>query len=256
MKTALVGGGSKGLGLAAASSLAARGYRVIVCARTSGDLEKASDHIRVVTNNPEVVPFRCDFSKRESLQSLGEFLNEKQYPIDVLINNVGGPQPGKVTELSEEDWERGLDLLFRSTLRLYAMVVPGMKERRWGRIINILSPAAVEPAPTLAISSVLRAGLVNYAKLFSKEAGQYGITVNSIMPGGFRTARTEQLERDTAERRKVSVETVQKENEAGIPIQRMLAPEELGGLIVYLASDEAAGMTGALIPIDGGQMRT
>src|SRR5207248_1511367 len=126
-----------------------------------------------------------------------------------------------------------LDLLFRSTLRLYDMVLPGMKERQWGRIINILSPAAVEPVPALAISSVLRGGLVNYAKLLAKDVGRYGITVNSLMPGGFRTARTEELERDIAKRRNVPLATVQKENEVAIPINRMLTPEDLGSLVAY-----------------------
>jgi len=146
--------------------------------------------------------------------------------------------------------------LFRSTLRLYRMVLPGMQERGWGRIINILSPAAVEPVASLAISSVLRAALANYAKLVAKEVGRHGITVNSLMPGGFRTARTDELERDTARRRNVSVQIVQRETEAAIPIQRMLDPEELANFVAYLTSDEAGGITGALLPIDGGQMRT
>ena len=222
------------------------GHRVIWKAAT----------IRTMREGLEVVTVPCDFSKRDNLLALNERLKSDCLKIDILINNVGGPQPGTVVELTEQQWEHGLDLLFRSTLRLYRMVLPGMQERGWGRIINILSPAAVEPVASLAISSVLRAALANYAKLVAKEVGRHGITVNSLMPGGFRTARTDELERDTARRRNVSVQIVQRETEAAIPIQRMLDPEELANFVAYLTSDEAGGITGALLPIDGGQMRT
>jgi len=256
MRTALVGGASKGLGLACAIGLASRGHRLVLCARTPSDLESAAATIRTMQEGLEVVTVPCDFSKRDNLLALNERLKSDCLKIDILINNVGGPQPGTVVELTEEQWEHGLDLLFRSTLRLYRMVLPGMQERGWGRIINILSPAAVEPVASLAISSVLRAALANYAKLVAKEVGRHGITVNSLMPGGFRTARTDELERDTARRRNVSVQIVQRENEAAIPIQRMLDPKELANFVAYLTSDEAGGITGALLPIDGGQMRT
>jgi len=147
-------------------------------------------------------------------------------------------------------------LLFRSTLRLYGMFLPGMRQRKWGRIINILSTVVLEPAPALAVSSVLRAGLASYSKLVSWEVAKDGVTVNSVMPGGFLTARTVALEKDAAERENVAVEVVRRRIENNMPMQRMLNPVELGGFVAYLSSEEASGVTGLLVPFDGGQMKS
>ena len=255
MRTALVGGASKGLGLACARALAAKNHRVILCARNSDDLETAARDIRT-SEGTEAVAITCDLSKRESLAALQDYLTERNLQIDILINNVGGPPPGLVTELSEAEWEDGLDLLFRSTIRLYHMFLPGMRERKWGRIVNILSTTAVEPVSTLAVSSVLRAAIASYAKLVAWEVARDGVIVNSVMPGGFRTARMEALELDLARRRNVAVESIRNQNTANIPIQRLLETNELGHLITFLVSDEAEGIVGTLIPIDGGVLKS
>lgn len=136
------------------------------------------------------------------------------------------------------------------------MFLPGMRERKWGRIINILSTTALEPAPTLAVSSVLRSGLASYAKLVSWEVAKDGVTVNSLMPGGFRTARTVALENDVAERENVAVEVVRQRIENNMPMRRMLDPLELGRFVAYLSAEESGGLTGLLVPIDGGQMKS
>ena len=255
MKTALIGGASKGLGFGCAQVLARNGCRVVMCARNGDELESAARTLRE-TPQAEAIAVRCDFSKRDDLEELQRELQARNLSIDILINNVGGPPPGLATETTEEQWELGLDLLFRSTYRLYGIVLPGMRQRRWGRIINILSTTAVEPAPTLAVSSVLRSALASYAKLVAWEVGPDGITVNSIMPGGFSTARTEFLLAAAAERQKVPVETLRHGIESGIPVRRFLDPVELGELVGYLASDAACGLTGALIPLDGGQQKS
>lgn len=255
MRTALIGGASKGLGLGCSKALAKAGHRVVMCARNTSGLEEAAREVRSL-GKAEVIIYACDLSKKEDLQCLQEKLREDHITIDILINNVGGPPPKKVTELTESDWELGLDLLFRSTLRLYAMVLPGMRERAWGRIINILSTTAIEPAPALAVSSVLRAGLASYAKLTAWEVALDGVTVNSLMPGGFLTARTEELMADSAAREHKSVEEVRKQIESTLPLGRFMDPIELGHLAAYLASEEASGITGALIPIDGGALRS
>jgi 3-oxoacyl-[acyl-carrier protein] reductase len=255
MRTALVGGASKGLGLACARSLASRGHRVIMCARTADELQSAARSVCLATGADTIV-VPCDFSSKASLDALQAELAQQNLPIEILINNVGGPPPGRATETSEIQWEKGLDLLFRSTLRLYGMALPGMRERKWGRIINILSTTAVEPAPTLAVSSVLRSALTSYAKLVSWDVAWDGVTVNSVLPGGFRTARTEALEADAAKRQKVPLEAIRKQTEAGIPIGRLLEPFELGEVVAFLASEEAGGVTGAILPVDGGLLKS
>lgn len=255
MRTALIGGASQGLGFACAEALAAEHYRVILCARNAERLEEAANKLRS-SYSAEVIAAPCDFSSMGSLQDLADRLAKSNIQVDVLVNNVGGPRPGLVTELTEQDWEDGLDLLFRSSIRLYGMFLPGMRERKWGRIINILSTTALEPAPTLAVSSVLRSGLASYAKLVSWEVAKDGVTVNSLMPGGFRTARTVALENDVAERENVAVEVVRQRIENNMPMRRMLDPLELGRFVAYLSAEESGGLTGLLVPIDGGQMKS
>lgn len=255
MKTALVGGASKGLGYGCAQVLAQKGCRMIVCARTRAGVEEAVDSLNRTTS-AGVIGIPCDWSKREDIAALAEELRRRALDVDILVNNVGGPAPGTVMEITETGWEEGLDLLFRSTVRLYSLVLPGMRRRKWGRIVNILSTVAVEPVPMLAISSVLRAALASYSKLVALEVAPDGVTVNSLMPGGFRTARNEALLVESARRLGVAVEARRQQIEAGIPIRRQMDPVELGRLVGFLTSDDAGGITGTLIPIDGGQQKS
>lgn len=255
MRTALIGGASKGLGLGCSKALAAAGHHVVMCARSEQSLKEAAREVRALGTN-DVITQVCDLSKKADIEKLQERLRRDNIAIDIFVNNVGGPPPGTVTSVTEQEWETGLDLLFRSTLRLYAVVLPGMRERRWGRIINILSTTALEPAPALAVSSVLRAGLASYAKLTAWEVAKEGVTVNSLMPGGFLTARTEELMADSASRAHKSVEEVRTQIESTLPLGRFMDPIELGHLVAFLASEEASGITGTLIPIDGGTKKS
>jgi 3-oxoacyl-[acyl-carrier protein] reductase len=254
MRTVLVGGASKGLGLGCSLALAEAGHRVIMCARNAAVLENAAEDVRS-RGTGEVLTQVCDLSKISDLQEIAARIKRDSITVDILINNVGGPAPKNVTELDEGDWEDGLDLLFRSTLRLYAIVLPGMRERKWGRIINILSTTATEPVSTLAVSSVLRAALASYAKLVAADVAREGVTVNSLMPGGFLTDRTEALMADQASREHSSVEEVRQRIASTLPLGRFLNPIELGRLVAFLCSDDASGITGTLIPIDGGSQK-
>jgi 3-oxoacyl-[acyl-carrier protein] reductase len=255
MRTTFIGGASKGLGLGCSKALAVAGHRIVMCARSAHDLEEAAREVRSLSK-AEVITHACDLSQKDGIQNLEERLRKDNITIDVLINNVGGPPPGVVTQITESEWEAGLDLLFRSTLRLYAMMLPGMRKRTWGRVINILSTTVVEPSPALAVSSVLRAGLASYAKLTAWEVARDGVTVNSIMPGGFLTARTEELMADSAVREHKSIEEVRRRIESTLPLGRFMDPIELGRVAVFLASDAASGITGALIPVDGGSHKS
>jgi 3-oxoacyl-[acyl-carrier protein] reductase len=255
MRTALIGGASKGLGLGCCKALAISGHRVVMCARNSHDLEAAAREVRALGKG-EVIVHACDLSKEADIQSLRERLTRDGITIDILINNVGGPPPKTVTQLTESEWEEGLDLLFRSTLRLYALVLPNMRQQKWGRIINILSTTAVEPSPALAVSSVLRAALASYAKLTAGEVSRDGVTVNSVMPSGFLTARTEELMADTAMRENKSIADVRTRIESTLPLGRFMDPIELGNFVAYLASEDASGITGTNIPVDGGSKKS
>jgi 3-oxoacyl-[acyl-carrier protein] reductase len=251
-KTALIGGASRGIGFACAQALARAGHRIVMCARGHDALQASAQKIGADADVP-VHSIACDLSTTGGHTALREGIAALEIDVDVFVNNVGGPRPGTVDQLQESDWEEGLDQLFRSTLRLYALVLPGMRMRRFGRIINILSTTAIEPAPTLAISSVLRAGLAAYAKLTAISVAADGVTVNSLMPGALLTARTEQLERDRAERESRSVEAIRAELEATLPMRRFLRLEEFGRVVAFLASADASAISGELLAVDGVQ---
>lgn len=256
IRTVLIGGASKGLGFGCAQALAKQGYRIVMCARRKADLEAAADTLRSTYQNPDIRTIPCDWSTKEGLSHLKKFLKSGKIEIDILINNVGGPVPGTVSQQNEKSWEASLDLLFWSTIRVYNIVLPGMRLRKWGRIINILSTTALEPSSQLATSSVLRAALASYAKLMAWDVARDGVTVNSLMPAGFLTARTDQLVDATAHRRGVDRDVVLKEIEAELPLGRFMDPIELGSVAAFLVSDEATGITGALLPIDGGAKKS
>jgi 3-oxoacyl-[acyl-carrier protein] reductase len=254
-RTALIGGASKGIGFGCAQALAAAGCRVVMCARTEAELRAAAESIRAASSG-EAIAIPCDFSQKAQLAALKDELGRARLEIDILVNNTGGPPPGIVTDVTDEQWESGIDLLLRSTLHLYRMVLPGMRTRKWGRIVNILSTTAIEPVPTLAVSSVLRSAIAAYSKLVAVEVARDGVTVNSLMPGSLATARTESLMRDAAQREGNSLEVVRQRIEATLPMRRMLDPKELGEVVRFLASDAGSGMTGALFPVDGGGMKS
>lgn len=254
--TVLIGGASKGLGLGCAEAFAESGYRIIMTARGAAGLEAAAEQLRFKYPGMDILTVSCDWSKHEDLNHLAETLEEKGIVVDILINNVGGPQPGKISDQTEESWKEALDLLFWSTIRIYGIVLPGMRIRKWGRIINILSTTVIEPSPALATSSVVRAALASYSKLVAWEVSKEGITVNSVMPAGFKTARTLEILNHTAKQKGSDVEILLDELEKSLPLGRFMEPLELGRAIVFLASDRAAGITGTLIPVDGGALRS
>lgn len=256
IRTALIGGASKGLGFGCAEALAQKSRRIVMCARDESDLDAAAHALRSQYPAVDVIAIPCDWSKKEALMQLQTTLQSKNINIDILINNVGGPMPGTISQQNEKSWEEALDLLFRSTIRVYAMVLPGMRARKWGRIVNILSTTAIEPSPLLATSSVVRAALASHAKLTAWDVAKDGVTVNSLMPAGFLTARTNQLIDDAAQRRSVDRDAIVKEKEAELPSGHFMNPIELGYVAAFLASDEAAGITGTLFPVDGGAKKS
>lgn len=255
-RTVLVGGASKGLGFGCAEAFAEKGMIVIMCARSEAALVAAAKELQAKYPKSSIRSIPCDWSKKEDLVRLKEKMDEENIEVDIVVNNTGGPLPGTVTEQTEEAWKASLDLLFWSTVRVYGMVLPGMRARKWGRIINILSTTVVEPVPNLGTSSVIRAALASYSKLTASEVSKEGITVNSVMPGGFMTDRTKALLVDTASRRGITEAEVLHELEQNLPLGRFMKPVELGRVIAFLASDEAAGITGALLPVDGGALRS
>lgn len=250
-RVALVGGASKGLGRACAFELARAGANLILCARGKEALNRTAEEISA-ESKVKVVPVVADITTSAGIR---EVLSQGQAalgPIDILIVNSGGPKPAAFSELSLDDWQEG----FRNTLLyavdLYNQVIPKMKERQWGRIINITSLAVKEPQPGLVLSGVFRSGLVSLTKALSRELAPFNITINSVCPGNYKTERAKELLAVSAAKLKVSVDELEKQRVQEWPLKRYQDPSELGAMIAFLASENARGITGSTIQVDGG----
>jgi 3-oxoacyl-[acyl-carrier protein] reductase len=251
-KKALVGGASKGLGLAAAKALASEGCDVAIVSRSQENLETA---LQSFSPGQKIIAIEADLSTAPGVQACIAKA-DAWGPVDILINNTGGPAAGRTFELDEAAWMKAYESLLLYTKRMCDHFVPGMRARKWGRVITITSYGVKEPLEHLVLSNVFRTGVTAYLKVLAKEIAADGVTVNSVLPGAYRTARYEQLLEGTAKRSGKDKETVAAELIARLPQRRFQQPEELGALVAFLASEQASGITGAAIPADGGMLQS
>jgi 3-oxoacyl-[acyl-carrier protein] reductase len=249
-KVALVCGGSRGLGRAIATELAAEGATLALCSRDVGRLEAAAAEL-----GPDVLAVPADFAVAGEPTRVVEATVERFGRLDVLVGNTGGPPAGSHDTLTLEDWDRATALLLRSTVELTGAALPGMKERGWGRILIVTSVAVKQPVDNLILSNSLRAAVTGYAKTLSREVATLGITVNTILPGYTATERVTDLNRANAEREGVEPEEIQARLEASIALGRLAEPEEFAALAAFLASERASYITGAALAVDGGWLR-
>lgn len=249
-KTAWVGGASKGLGKACAMALAENGAKVIMTARNEASLQSAVDEIRQMGGNAIALP--ADLGNPSQVESAIEKIRSHHHPIDIVVLNSGGPKPGRFMDLAESDWAEGYHQTLGYMLSICKAVIPSMKERQWGRIITITSIVAAEPAESLALSSVFRAGVLNMVKILSKDLAASNITVNNVSPGAFRTARAIQLMEAQAEVSGLTLEQVETDAVKSLPTRRYQTPAECGAAVAFIASSAASGITGIDLRVDGG----
>jgi 3-oxoacyl-[acyl-carrier protein] reductase len=233
-RTALVFGASKGLGRAIAEALIAEGAKVAIVARDADRIARTASAIGAL-------PITGDVSVEHGGQRLVEQAAQLlgQSP-DILVTNSGGPAPGSIGSVTSEQWRKGFDNLWLSTVDSIRAVLPEMSRRRWGRIIAVTSVAAKQPQPGLLISNGLRAGLLGLVNSVSREVGPDGITINALLPGYISTDRIAELKLD------------EKAVCAGIPAGRFGRPEEFAALAAFLASGRASYINGQAIAVDGG----
>ena len=251
---AVVCGASAGMGKATALSLSGEGARVAICSRNREMLEAAAREIRSATGC-EVLAHPADVTDE---RAIGAFLSEvsrRLGPPEILVNNTGGPPAGNFEETPPEAWEKAHRLTLQSAISFCRRVVPGMKERGWGRIISITSLTVKQPSETLILSNAYRTALTAFSKTLAGELAPFGVTVNCVCPGYTDTERLQDLAATAATKRNVRPEEIQREWEKSIPAGRLGRPEEVADLITFLASERAGYITGASILVDGGFVR-
>ena len=253
-KVALVTAASKGMGRACAMGLAAEGARVVMCARTEADLKAAAEEIRAKTK-AEVVAMPADVTKKDDVAALVDRALKTFGGVDILVANAGGPPRGYFEEMSDEQWQGAFDVLLASAVGLIRAVLPGMKERRFGRILNVTSITVKQPVENLILSNALRAAVTGMARTLASEVASFGITVNNVLPGYTRTERLEELAEATARRTGETSAEFYARLEREIPMRRVGDPRELAALCAFLASERASYVTAQSIAADGGWIR-
>ena len=245
-KVAMVAASTKGIGLATAKLLAAEGCRLSICARTEADLEAAAASI-----GPETRSYVVNVADPEDLSWWVDQTREDLGPIDILVTNTGGPPAGRIGDITDEQWQQGVDGTLMNVVRLCRLVVPDMLESNWGRIVHITSLVAKEPNAVLPISSTLRAGIMALTRLQAQEWAPNGVTVNGVLPGHTLTDRQYHLAEVRAKASGLTPEA-ELENAANhAPMKRLGKPEEIAAAIAFLCSEGAAYVSGTSLLVDG-----
>ena len=254
-KVALVAAASQGLGRAVAEELAAEGASLVLCARNPSTLAETAAAIADSTG-AHVLAVPTDVTDTDQIERLVQSAGERFGRVDILVTNAGGPPAGAFEQLSREQWEQATRLTLFSAIELARHVLPGMKERRWGRILNVTSIAVKQPVENLMLSNSLRAGLTGFARTLANEVAAYGVTVNNILPGYTRTERLEELAQMMADQQGISPAEFRAKWEQEIPMRRLGEPREFAALAAFLVSERASYITGTSIQVDGGWIRS
>ena len=244
-RRALVLGGNRGMGLAIAKALAAEGAAVAIAARDPDALAGAARAIGGART------FTLDLSDTASLPRFAAAVG----PIDILVNNTGGPPYGGAIGREPKDWEESFRSMSLSVITLTDLFLPAMRAAKWGRVLTLVSTGAVQPIPVLGISNTLRAGLIAWSKSIAPEVAKDGVTVNVLMPGRIGTERVHLTDEASARGEGVSVDVVRQRSWSQIPIGRYGAPEEVAAMAAFACGDLASYVTGAVLRVDGGMVR-
>ena len=251
-KAAIVTGGSQGIGKAIARSLAVEGVRVVICARGLDALQKTVAELQGETNT-EVVAVQADMTRTEDVKKLVAEAIKAFGAVDILVNNAAGSHSASFAELTDQDWLDHLNVKPVGYFRCAREAIPYMKQKRWGRIINIGGEAARGGGGYS--SGAANVAIVNFTKKLSDELAPYGITVNALHPGPTRTQRRVQAYQRAAAQKGITLEAAEKEQIGRIPIGRLIEPEDIGNAVLFLASMKAAAVTGQVLGVDGGSVR-
>ncbi|MEJ2542664.1 MAG: SDR family oxidoreductase [Calditrichaceae bacterium] len=249
-KIAVVFAASKGLGKAAAVSLADEGCKLAICSRNKQNLEQTREDIKTKTGS-EVLTQVVDVGNKVDIENFIKAVVGKWEKIDILVTNGGGPPVKPFIDTDDEEWHTWFDNTFMSVVRSIKAVIPTMQKNKWGRIINITSVSVKAPIENLIYSNSLRLGVVGLAKTLAAELGPLGITINNVAPGYHLTDGLERIIRTKVDAGTKREDVLNQWNDK-IPLRRIGVPDDLAGLITFLASDKASYLTGATIQVEGG----
>jgi 3-oxoacyl-[acyl-carrier protein] reductase len=249
-KTALVLGGGGGLGTAIATTLAREGAKLAL-----GDIDPAALESTVAAvrgYDTEALPLVWDLSDLSSIDRHVTSIESTLGPVSILVNITGGPPPAPAAGQSIDLWTKHFHAMVLSVIAITDRVLPGMRKRRWGRIITSTSSGVLQPIPNLSISNALRMSLVGWSKSLAREIGMDGVTTNIVIPGRIATGRIRFLDEQKAKREGRTTEQVSAESTASIPVGRYGEPQEYADAVTFLASERASYITGSMLRVDGG----
>ena len=253
-RTALVTGGSQGIGRAIAAQLAAEGVAVGIIARDPEKLMEAAVEIGDDTGS-RVLAFPGDMGSAQQIERLAAQVVEGLGHVDILVNNAGSAPAGRLAAMPDEAWDDAFALKLMGYMRMARALVPAMRERRWGRVINIVGRQGHQPNADGIIGGPVNAAVQNFTVALAEECGPDNVLVNAINPGPIRTARHVRLVKQRAEASGVSEEEIEQRVLASVPLGRFGAPEEIAAVAAFLCSDRAGYITGTMINVDGGGTR-
>ncbi len=252
-KVVLVCGGSRGIGFAAAEEFVREGASVAICARDAEVVEGSK--AMLAAHGSAVLGIAADLATAEGIASVISQVSHWRTQVDVLVTNTGGPPTSPALGADWAAWQHASDLLLRSAVELTRAFVPGMQQRKWGRVIGVTSMAVKQPVPSLVLSNAYRAAVTGYYRTLANEVAADGVTVNTVLPGYTETERLIGLADAATKRTGATREAVYDQWKATTPAGRLGKPEELAAVIAFLASDRAGFVTGQAICVDGGFVR-
>ncbi len=252
-RVAIVTGGSKGIGRACAAALAAEGCRVAVCARGAEALERTAEELRA--KGAEALTVAADLAQPDAAHRVVETTVRHFGRVDILVNNAGAIRGGSFLDTPAEEWANDWRLKILGYTRMAQAVIPPMRVRRWGRIVNVIGAAARNPTPDYMAGGIANAGLINFTRALADLAAPDQILVTAVSPGATATERWDGLVVQRARAQGKAPEELRRELERAQPLGRIGRPEDVADLVVFLASERASFLTGVSITVDGGASR-
>ena len=250
-KNVLVTAASTGIGRAVAELFLNENCNVTICSSSTEKLEKTYSELKELDSG-SVHFIKCDINNSDEIDNAVKSAEGKFGPIDILVNNCGGPAPGFFNDLDENKWKEGYDQVLMSTVRFTKLVLPKMQERKWGRIVNITSISVKQPIDNLLLSNSFRSAVTAFAKTLSNQVGEYNITVNNVAPGLTHTGRLDELAELRANEANITKEEMLDKMSSDIPLKRIGKPEEIASAVIFLSSEIGGYITGQTLVVDGG----